>query len=571
MDSDTEQKTVDSFRQILFWPLQLMPVRNGGQIHEHWRLMQTAGIDCPWKPEPEAFCPDPTQFCDRHYIEFITFLPYVQRLLYGDGGDPPMALHGRSPIHVFRRRDVTDAELVFPGDGAALRLSVARTELVFFYDLDIVIFVLEIRGERLCLQRVQEVLFRFGRTYPHFWHADGRPSNCLQRVAWLAADGTELAASDYERRERYLTFVSTHRAPCIASHWQFLLTPLVPHYSGKPGALRVRQLEYHRMPLMAYLGVDDMQKLTRADFIRLGLVTHPGESAALPYASGYLNDFEERFCYDRFHDSQGGAATARNNTRIMCCGHAFVMVGDSRNPLFSDIETGLAAQFDHQYFVLGLVAHMHKAALLILRDRLNSAVTQLDVGNVKSIREFKRSIRATLEVFLRFTHRYWFKEISIQVQARDLFHMWRHHLSTEDLHAEVRQEVHDMSTYLDSEGLRRQADTVLRLTVVTVFGLIGTFASGILGMNIFDETDHPPLVKLIIFMAVAFPATALIMYTVIKSKSLADFLDVLSNERLGGRAKLAPLGDLWGKLQGRAKEKIRAPIPDAKGQNGRSA
>ncbi|MDG4577311.1 MAG: hypothetical protein P9C36_13085 [Defluviicoccus sp.] len=538
-----DQKIVDCFRQILFWPLQLMQIRPSPLSPERWTLLENARPSCPWQPEPEAFSPNPEQFRERHYIEFITFLPYVQRLLYGEGGGPQATLHGRSPIRVFRRRDVTHAQLVFPGDDAVLRLEVARCELLFFYDLDIVILVVETRGDGLTLQRAQEVMFRFGRAYPHFWHADGRPSNCMKRVAWLAADGSELAASDYECRERYLRFVSSHRAPCIASHWEFLLDPLVPHYSDKQGPLRVRQLEYHRMPLMAYLAVDDMQKLTRADFIRLGLVTHPGDSTALPFASGYLDDFERRFCYDRFHDSR--ASRLASDTRLMCCGHAFVMVGNNGYPFFGDTETGLAAQFDHPYFVLGLVAHMHKATLLMLRDRLNGAVNQLDLGNVNSIKAFKRSIRNTMEVFLRFTHRYWFREISIQVQARDLFHLWRNHLSTEELYTEVRQEVHDMSTYLDSDGLRRQADTVLRLTVVTVFGLIGTFASGILGMNIFDETGHPPLVKLLIFLVVAVPATLLILYTVTKSKPLSDFLDALSDERIGLPAKFAALADVW--------------------------
>ena len=115
------------------------------------------------------------------------------------------------------------------------------------------------------------------------------------------------------------------------------------------------------------------------------------------------------------------------------------------------------------------------------------------------------------------------------MQARDLFHMWRKHLSTEELYTEVRQEVHDMSTYLDSDGLRRQADAVLRLTVVTVFGLIGTVASGT-GMNLFDETSRPPLVKLLIFLIVAVPTTLLTLYTVIASKRLSDFLDALSND-----------------------------------------
>lgn len=556
MSTAAQQKTVDTFRQILFWPLQLMPLPSGARIHEHWKLLEKAGGDCPWQPEHEAFTRDPAQFRERHYIEFITFLPYVQRLLYGEGGKSPTALGGHSPIRVFRRRDVAEAQLVFPGDDSVLRLGVARTELFFFYDLDIVILVLEICGEALSLQRAEEVLFRFGRAYPHFWDADGRPSNCLKRVAWLAADGSELAASDYEQRQRYLTFVSTHRAPCIASHWEFLLEPLVPHYSDKAGALRVRQLEYHRMPLMAYLAVDDMQKLTRADFIRLGLGTPSGDSAALPYASGYLDDFERRFCYDRFHECRDTAALS--DTRIMCCGHAFIIVGNSRYPFFGDTETGLAAQFDHPYFVLGLVAHMHKAALLILRDRLNGAVGRLDIGNTESVRQFKRSIRQTMEIFLRFTHRYWFQEISIQVQARDLFHMWRKHLSTEELYTEVRQEVHDMSAYLDSDGLRRQADAVLRLTVVTVFGLIGTVASGILGMNLFDETSRPPLVKLLIFLIVAVPTTLLTLYTVIASKRLSDFLDALSNEHTSTGAKLAALANVW-RRKPRAEPKVEEP------------
>ena len=543
MNAAAEEKTVENFRQILFWPLRLMPVTSGGQIHEHWQLLEKASGDGPWQLEEDAFTPDPAQFRERHYIEFITFLPYVQRLLYGEGGKSTTALGGHSPVRVFRRRDIAAVDLVFPGDDSVLQLRVARTELFFFYDLDIVILVLEIGGEGLGLQRAQEVLFRFGRAYPHFWHADGRPSNCLKRVAWLGVDGAELAASDYEQRPRYLTFVATHRAPCIAAHWEFLLEPLVPHYSDKTGALRIRQLEYHRMPLMAYLAVNDMQELTRADFIRLGLVTPPGESTDLPYASGYLDDFERRFCYDRFHESRTTAASS--DTRIMCCGHAFIMVGNSRDPFFVDTETGLAAQFDHPYFVLGLVAHMHKAALLMLRDCLNGAVGRLDIGNVESIKQFKRSIRHTMEIFLRFTHRYWFQEISIQVQARDLFHMWRHHLSTSELYIEVRQEVHDMSTYLDSDGLRRQADTVLRLTVVTVFGLIGTFASGILGMNLFDETSRPPLVKLLIFLVVAVPATLLTLYTVMRSRRLSDFLDALSNDRTALGAKLAALANVW--------------------------
>jgi len=57
-----------------------------------------------------------------------------------------------------------------------------------------------------------------------------------------------------------------------------------------------------------------------------------------------------------------------------------------------------------------------------------------------------------------------------------------------------------MSHYLDSDSLRRQANTVIRLTVVTTFGLIGTVTTGFLGMNLIAAADQPPLEKLLYFL-----------------------------------------------------------------------
>ena len=82
---------------------------------------------------------------------------------------------------------------------------------------------------------------------------------------WLGADGSVLAVSDYEEREKYLRYVGRRRAPCYASHWTYLLRPLVPDYSEEKGLIRYRQIEYSRMPLMAYLAMDDARAVTRAD------------------------------------------------------------------------------------------------------------------------------------------------------------------------------------------------------------------------------------------------------------------------------------------------------------------
>lgn len=96
-----------------------------------------------------------------------------------------------------------------------------------------------------------------------------------------------------------------------------------------------------------------------------------------------------------------------------------------------------------------------------------------------------------------------------------------------------------MGQYLDSDAARRQSETVLRLTVVTILGLVGTIATGFLGMNLIDETSQPLHMKVLYFVAVTIPAVALTLYTLQKSGPLSEFIDAMSNERLSPRQKLA--------------------------------
>src|SRR5262249_55118932 len=76
---------VRHLRQILLWPLQLMPIREGTPIQKHWELLQTQENGNPWREVVDEFTGDPCMFQERHYSEFVTFLPYVQRFLYGEG------------------------------------------------------------------------------------------------------------------------------------------------------------------------------------------------------------------------------------------------------------------------------------------------------------------------------------------------------------------------------------------------------------------------------------------------------------------------------------------------------
>ena len=387
-------------------------------------------------------------------------------------------------------------------------------------------------------------MYRFGRAYPTYWAEGGRGGHCVVLAEWLGADGSVLAVSDYEEREKYLRYVGQRRAPCYASHWTYLLRPLVPDYSEEKGLIRYRQIEYSRMPLMAYLAMDDARAVTRADFVRLGLVTGPGRSDVLPYSARYMRDFEERYCYDQFWNEE---RSGRPGTRFMSCGHGFVMVGDADDPFFVDREAGLLAQFRHQYFILFLIPHIHKATLLMLSDRMVSALNKLSIEDPDSVRRFKRTIRQLLEIFLRFTHRYWFHEVSDQPQARELYRMTSTYLGTDPLYDEIRNEIEDMAQYLETDTLRRQANTVVRLTVITVFGLIGTVVTGIFGMNVFGFGEMPALLQIVLLLAAIVAVTALLFYTLTKSKALADFLDSVSDERLSSSAKVQALINVWRK------------------------
>jgi hypothetical protein len=423
---------------------------------------------------------------------------------------------------------------------------VVHVDLYFFYGVAIVLLNVDVAADDLPLSLAQELMYRFGRAYPAGWDAHGQAVHCLAGVEWLDPKGDVLARSDVQQREAFLSHLAEHRAPRISEHWEYVLAPLVNHHSGAAGALRFRQIEYYRMPMMAYLAVDEPRLLTRGDFIRLGLVTGggdsvPGTEVPLPYAEAHVADFERQFCYDRFWAESGAAP----NTRYLCSGLALIAVGDAQSEFYRCSDRGVLAQFRHQHFLLFLIAHFQKATLLMVSDQLAEALNALDISQPESIKRFKRHIRLSYVAFLGFTHRYWFHEVSEQAHVKALFHLCTRHLEIDGLYLEVKERIRDMNAYLDADALRRQANTVVRLTVVTVFGLIGTITTGFLGMNLIAAADQPLTTRTIFFLVVLMLTVALTIYTMVKSKRLSDFLDAVSDERLSAWTKVKSFFAVW--------------------------
>jgi len=225
------------------------------------------------------------------------------------------------------------------------------------------------------------------------------------------------------------------------------------------------------------------------------------------------------------------------DTRILASGRVLAIIGRQSDPFFSGRNTGLLGQFRHQLFLLFLIVHFHRAALLSMSDQLAVAMNRLIVGNTDSVRRFKRAIRVAMENFLRFTHRYWYHEISDQDLARSLYSRLARQLANETLYDEVRHEMLDMSDYLDSDSMRRQANTILRLTVVTIFAMIATIGTGFLGMNLIAAADQPLVWRILFFLVVLVITCGITVFTIVRSKRLADLLDALSDERVGARHK----------------------------------
>jgi hypothetical protein len=224
---------VSHFRQILMWPLQLMPLPADAPIDSHSQLLEAASMPTIRGMNSSTSSPaTPVNSTSATTASSSPFLPYVQRFLYGEGGgQKAIARYGESPIRIFRRHDVAKVRMTFKEGDEALNFEIVHLDLYFFYDIDVVILVVEICADDLELRQVQDTLYRFGRAYPPYWDDDGSGGHCLKRARVAGGGRSVLSASDYEKRSKYLSFVSRFRAPCISSHWEFLLRPLVLHHS----------------------------------------------------------------------------------------------------------------------------------------------------------------------------------------------------------------------------------------------------------------------------------------------------------------------------------------------------
>ena len=133
-------------------------------------------------------------------------------------------------------------------------------------------------------------------------------------------------------------------------------------------------------------------------------------------------------------------------TRWLCSGYGFVVVGADGDPYYT---RQIQANFHHHYFRMGLIAHFHRASILILRDALADAI-KLPAGDKR-----RAAITDVQGRMVEFRSRYWFREVSTQLQGQEIFRWWSDRLDNQELFEQVSDDIDAAASLVRTEDAER--------------------------------------------------------------------------------------------------------------------
>jgi hypothetical protein len=261
-----------------------------------------------------------------------------------------------------------------------------------------------------------------------------------------------------------LRYVAQHREPYTLRAWSRMAEPLQPMAAGaRPSAdtLFYEHIEDERMQLFSFIGVPDPRKISDGDWVRLATIDDSGASALYPYSPDFLaGDGFRQFAYDRFWHPTGIApAAVWHTTRWLNCGYGFTAVGASSG-FFADDRSGARFHFRSHYWMMGLIAHFHRASLLGFKARIAKAAEHLRGDGTLQERDanFRNAIQSIERDFLVFRSVYWFSEVSNQIQGRELFDLFVKHLRTQELFTQLRDEIGEATATLSAWATEKQSE-----------------------------------------------------------------------------------------------------------------
>lgn len=511
-----------AFRQTFFFPLTRAQGNsedgNSSIVTAMERLAEEPAGQHDWENVDDllAHLGDPADA--MAYQEFVYFHPYIQDVLYARGGCNANCKSSKV-LRLFRRKSpgslsitlsCKKSELGEPGDGNVeftVHLAIARMHL-YFFEQNVAALVVEVVAEnlkqfpagngqndgRMTLAHALLIQNAMRRLYPPYFENDNMPQYPAA-VTWN--DGTGGRArwrsnppEPPKMPEDWRQHVAQRRRNPLGVVWREMLTPLniegYEQVSYNPGLPVWRQIIDERLPSMVFVGVESMEQVSEAHMMRLCFMDGPGNK--FPYALPFVEKFRAENCYDRF---MRGATPSR----YMMTGYSFVAlgIGNPKEPKDYFLNT-IQHHFRRHYFQMGLLLQLQFAALLSISTRVSEASRSYSATDTDEV--FGKTMEAIEEEFHRFQQRYWFEQVSNQLQAREMYTLWRERIGLEPIYREVQEQLRGANDLLaqrrareDADNAALQAKSAERLSIVATYGLILGVAFGLLGMNVVVQTD----------------------------------------------------------------------------------
>jgi|GEM_PF-4517452 len=493
---------ISAYKQILFLPLRLADGAGNPAkaVTRQIRLLeaQDGGV---WSRVTDPLAavrlrPQDSPAFDRFsYQEFVYFHSFIQKVLYPRGGEQD----GRTTI--FERKGPIRLGLDLQDDKKRSYTYTLRIERLWLYIFDIGVAVAMVELHEAApgawqtltsLDAVLRVQNAIRRVYPPFFGVDklagtGQPRDASREVleyplcVRLDGPGLENRAYPTDPAAFEAMVRDKDRTP-FARHWGDLLAPLriagtlgdtAP--DAPAGAPEWEQTMDERLPSMTFLMSPDAGKMQHHHWVRLGCMDEPSDF--LPYSAAFLAEtFDKSAFYDRHWHANSDDPARSWGTRFVLSGFGFVCCAtDNAFP-----EKLITHHFSRIYAGMGLLLHLQHAALLSLSSAL-SDVAEKGGGDLE---EHQQRMKALQQRFNTFVQRYWFTNVSNQMQARELYDQWKRELGLDALFREVNEQMKDAAAFLDSRLQMRQSDAALRLNQMAALGLPVALTSGLLGMNV---------------------------------------------------------------------------------------
>lgn len=443
------------------------------------------------------------------YQEFVYFHKFIQDQLFPRLSETQTDAECR----IFSRKGLNSIKLELQ-DNFTYTLCIKRLWL-YLFDIGVAVAMIEVQGKEAVQTlddalRIQNAL---RRTYPPYFsiadmYGAGQPWDDSREVREyplsVTLDGEGLSPQVIVTRPcQFEDKVFAEGLTPFAEHWQQLIAPLsvagsmaAPMSGDEPAPVSWAQTVDERLPSMTFISTPDISRIGYHDWVRLGSMDNPDSGRA--YGEAFLKEhFDRQHFYDRhwyaeadsgdlykaFDTLLPGAAKrgmrppvpAAYGTRYLITGYGFVCVGGSGD-YFDKL---ISHHFSRIYASMGMLLHFQHATLLSLSNELSELAQ-----NALELPEHQGRMIDLQERFNIFVQRYWFTNVSNQLQAKEMYEQWRAALGLEKLYQEVLDQVKDAAAFLDVRLQQQQAESALRLNQMAALGLPVALSSGLLGMNL---------------------------------------------------------------------------------------